>query len=359
MSPLTRGFAELPKILSGNFVAAFFLPALLFQLWMLALVHSGHAIDLLTYLLGSDPTGPAAESWVNRVASVAAVAGVIAVVLAMLNRQIIRFLEGYGRLNPLRLFGSIERWRFKRLHARIKELEVQRGELKSHPPQDHSQLADLERRLGELHRLAAERFPTNEEFVLPTALGNTIRAFEAYPWAIYRIDPIYCWNRLLACLPRDFREIVDASRSQFDFWVNIAVLGAISAALCGGVALFPTVLRHAALSVPSQEKLAWFAFISLVVTLVALRSAKLAALEWGDLFKASFDLYHPTLAATLGYRLPADRRKQRRFWRGLNRVFIYRNPEAYADLSEFAAADDDAAPLPPEKKEAEPKSRRA
>ena len=61
MSPLTRGFAELPKILSGSFVATFFLPALLFQLWMLALVYSGHALDLLTYLLGSDPTGPAAQ----------------------------------------------------------------------------------------------------------------------------------------------------------------------------------------------------------------------------------------------------------------------------------------------------------
>ena len=123
----------------------------------------------------------------------------------MLNRQIIRFLEGYGRLNPLRLFGSIERWRFWRLHARIKELEVQRGELKSPPPRDHSQLADLERRLGELHRLAAERFPTNEEFVLPTALGNTIRAFEAYPWAIYRMDSYLLLNRLSYVFSTDFQ----------------------------------------------------------------------------------------------------------------------------------------------------------
>jgi hypothetical protein len=291
---------------------------------------------------------------------VAAVAGVIAVILAMSNRQIIRFLEGYGRLNPLRLFGSIERRRFKRLHARIKELEGQRGELKSRLPRNHGQLGDLERRLGELHRVAAERFPTNEEFVLPTALGNTIRAFEAYPWVIYGFDPIYGWNRLLACLPRDFREMIDAARSQLDFWVNIFVMGAVSAALCVCIGLFPDALRHAGLSAPSYVKLFWFAFISLLITLVALRSARLAALEWGDLFKASFDLYHPALAATLGYRLPADRRKQRRFWRGLNRVFIYRNPEAYAELSEFAAADEDAAPSPPEEKGAEqPRSRRA
>jgi hypothetical protein len=360
MSSFTRGFEELPKILSGNFVAAFFLPALLFQLWMLALVHSGHPFDVLTYLLGSDAAGPAAGSVVDRIASVAAVAGVIAVILAMSNRQIIRFLEGYGGLNPLRLFGSIERRRFKRLHARIKKLEVQRGELKSRLPRNHGQLGDLERRLGELHRLAAERFPADEEFVLPTALGNTIRAFEAYTYVVYNVDCIYVWNRLLACLPRDFREMIDAARSQLDFWVNMFVMASVSTGLCVGVGLFPDGLRQAGLSVPGSEKLAWFTFVSLLISFVALRSARLAALEWGDLFKAAFDLYHPTLAATLGYRLPADRKKQRRFWRGVNRVFIYRNPEAYAELSEFAAADEDAAPSPPEEKGAEqPRSRRA
>ena len=65
------------------------------------------------------------------------------------------------------------------------------------------------------------QFPDEEAWLLPTSFGNTIRAFEVYPRVMYGLDAIPGWLRILAVIPKDYRESVDNAKAQVDFWLNL------------------------------------------------------------------------------------------------------------------------------------------
>jgi hypothetical protein len=237
------------------------------------------------------------------------------VFLLVVNRDILRLMEGYGRFNPFRLpiFFKREKHRFQELKAQIKKLDNEYRECIKQGTEFPA--ASREKRNRAMER-AVERFPNEEQWVLPTSFGNTIRAFEVYPKVMYGLDAIPGWNRLLGVIPKEYSTLINDAKAQVDFWVNLWVLSII------------LILEYAIAGVvTSQFKLWWFPILMLAVTFVAYARARVAAIEWGDLIKAAFDIYLPELSKKLGFEKPANRDEEIALWHKVSQSIIYAKPE--------------------------------
>src|SRR5262249_27173800 len=67
-------------------------------------------------------------------------------------------------------------------------------------------------------------FPRNQTLILPTRLGNVLRAAEEYSQQIYKLDAVIWWPRLTAVLPDAFRGQVDAVLTPMLALLNLSIL---------------------------------------------------------------------------------------------------------------------------------------
>lgn len=224
---------------------------------------------------------------------VSALAYALALILLALNRGLYRFKEGYGRYNPLRLLSFVQRQRYRQLKRNA----------------DAFPDASAERQVAMLK--LAEDYPIAEEFLLPTAFGNTIRAFETYPYALYGVDGVVVWDRLVLVLPETARQVAETAKSQVDFWLNLwwfALFGACQVLVLG------------AFAAPS---LGQGAFLLAAVSLPLSHASRSAAREWGNVVRSCFDVYLPELRRVLGLRpVKGDLREM---WIRFGTAAIYRD----------------------------------
>lgn len=154
-------------------------------------------------------------------------------------------------------------------------------------------------------RQALHNLPANTD-LMPTRLGNILRAAERRPLEKYGLDAIICWSRLWLLLPEAAKKDLQDARAELN---NAARLWLWSI-------LF---LVWAALG-------AWWAApLGILSALLAYYNwAIAAAITYGDLIEASFDLYRHLLYESLRWNLPADPNEERRvgqqlteyLWRG-------------------------------------------
>lgn len=293
-------FGELPKLLARDFAIGYFLPAAVFLAATFGLIagfglfHSLLSLANTDLLIGTTIVG--LTSWI------------ISVILLAANLSIYRIMEGYGRMNPAHLWGKVERKRYKRLQKDILNLNnhIAQGKKFSH---------ELQVKLDSLMKKAAERFPDEEHWLLPTAFGNTIRAFEVYPRVMYGAEAITIWNRLLTVIPKEYRELINEAKTQTDFWLNIWFLGIL------------LVLEYLALTIYSFHlNLLWVPFLIVGIIFFASWMARRAALEWGDWVKGAFDIFLPKLHKELMFPIPNSKEEEKKQWIEFSQAIIYRHP---------------------------------
>jgi hypothetical protein len=120
--------------------------------------------------------------------------------------------------------------------------------------------------------------------MMPTLLGNLLRAAEEHAWVRYGLEAGVCWPRLWFLLPRDVREEIAAARSRLNEatrWLGWGLLFVVW-----------TVWAW------------WAAPVGLLIAGLAWQGMTRAALVYGDLVRAAFDLYHPLLFEHLGWPKP-------------------------------------------------------
>lgn len=314
-------FGELPKLVGRDFFVGFFLPAALFGLggaWLANLCDpAANALCRETAeLRGLDFTK------LTGLAAFAFGVWLLALLLLSLNRSLYRLLEGYGGLNPFRILRRLEARRYDRLRKRIDDA-TGRARAAEGPERD----AILSGRGPLLYRRARE-FPA-EGRLLPTRFGNAIRSFEDYSLAMYGIDDIAGWPRLLAVLPKDYVRYVDEAKAQADFWVNA----------WGAAALL--VLAYAAL-VPSSPGLVarwWIPLACVAAAWYAVRRGTAAVFEWGEMVKASYDVFLPDLGKRVGIASGPAPSAARARWEGFSLAITYRMPERLPARTEPAGPD--------------------
>ncbi|MDH6146772.1 MULTISPECIES: hypothetical protein [Paraburkholderia] len=321
----------LSKLLDKAFILGFFLPALLGFTGFLAANADIPAFCDLLHKATSD------SDKVGSLFSFLIIVWVLSLILLVLNNWFYQVLEGYKwpfnreawkrdeRNRRNRQLDLIERLRtelatenstIERLKASKESLEYRKAE---------SNRATVRARLYRNQERNARDFPRYENLVLPTAFGNTLRAFEGYSSEVYKVDSIFVWPRLLAVIPKDYQAIIADSRAPVDFLVGLVVLGsftsiftfvrAIDIWLADGLAgnyLLADLFLNAA--------------IAAAIGAIAYRLAILAARSWGDVVKSAFDLYLPALAEKLGFVLPTSHAAQREFWAAWSTQFRFHAP---------------------------------
>jgi hypothetical protein len=294
--------------LDRNFVIGYILPATAFLAVSLGLIN---AYGLLPDLL------PLAETYMLLSILITFVVILIGgVCLFIINRAIVRFMEGYGKFNPAKLFAWVQKRRYEQLQETIDKLDEQFRRYIS----DGKEFPDeLRKRRNELILQRVGQFPDQEIWILPTAFGNTIRAFEVYPRVMYGLESIQGWVRLLAVIPKEYRELVETAKVHTDFWVNFWFISLLVMAEYVSISLYTWELRMPLLPV-----------IVLVVALFASYRARKAAYGWGEWVKASFDVFLPELRTKLGFPPPETMDEEQEFWKGFSQAIIYRFPSSMA-----------------------------
>jgi hypothetical protein len=288
------------------------------------------------------------------------------ILLVALNRELVRFMEGYGKFNPLKIFRKIEIARFYRVQVKLKcirelrkiykenrepyptDLKIERKKLVQslalHFPEENkrlpaasrikSKIKHINKLIKTYHRswefcprninsernrlmqLLVERFPSKKELLLPTSFGNTMRSFEEYPLLMYGADSIVVWEKLLAVIPKDYRDFIENSRAQLDFWVN---LWCLSILLLFEYSLF--AYRYGFITL-NWKYLSVYCFFLWIVFSRATSSAN----RYGKLFKSAFDLFLSDLRVKLGFQEPSSQEEAAEQWQCFNQGILYVKP---------------------------------
>jgi hypothetical protein len=307
-------FGELPKLFDRNFVIGFFLPVAIFITVSILIINphpfGTQIVEFLTTDLLVGTTTIGLLSWVG------------GIVLLALNRDLYRTMEGYRAYNPLKLFGWMEKRRYLKVKTELEELDDQ---YRKYIDSDQEFPVKSRTRRNELMRQLAEEFPDKEEYLLPTPFGNVLRSFEVYPRYMYGFEAIDGWGRLLAVIPKDFLELIDAARAQVDFWVNL------------GVIFILLQVEYIVLAFGTGTPLQWWVVLLFIIlgTIAPMRATS-AAREWGDFVKSAFDVYRFKLLESLGMELPKSREEERKLWTKYSQAIIYRLPESLPALKKEA-----------------------
>jgi LysM domain len=295
---------ELPNLFDRNFAIGFFLPVVLFAAISYALMEAFHLSSLVSFLRTENPLASTAISLV--------LTWLIAALLLAMNRSLYMLLEGYGRFNPARLLAGREKRRYRKLLDEKSRLEQAYRRESNNPAKQEEILS----RLGDINLTLAEQFPDNEDFLLPTRFGNTLRAFEVYPRVLYGLEAIQGWNRVLAVIPQEYRDVVNVAKAQTDFWLNLWALSLLA------------IVEYVGFTMAKGPTLYWFPVAALLIALFAAWWARIAAIEWGDGVKASFDVFLLELGKHLGFPPNATREEQKRLWSLFSNVIIRRSERA-------------------------------
>jgi len=180
-------------------------------------------------------------------------------------------------------------------------------------------LAELEVWRPRLGQRVMIEYP-GAELVLPTRLGNVIRAFEEYPRAVYGTSAIPLWPRLIAVVDKDYKPVLDEAKASLDFMINASFLSG----------LLSSSILVAGLLVP--ERIHWWPWL-LQLSLAAL-AARLfyvasigQAASWGAQVKGAFDLFRWDLLKKLGYERPGiSPEAERELWKHISQRMVYGNP---------------------------------
>jgi hypothetical protein len=207
----------------------------------------------------------------------------------------LRLLEGYalpnGRLRAAFVRRQLDRARA--LAERWRTLAEMGLDQLSAPQREEYAALDLELR----------RIPRDPALVMPSRLGNILRAAEHRPEARYGLSTMVCWPYLWLLLPDDARKELSDARERLDN----AVRGFIFSILftgCGCLAIWPIPVGLFA------------AFVSYLLTLTP-------AEVYGDLVFAAFTLYRVRLYRAMRWVAPISPHDERAYGEQLS-LYLFR-----------------------------------
>lgn len=133
-------------------------------------------------------------------------------------------------------------------------------------------------------------YPTPED-LMPSALGNRLRAAETWPFLKYGLDAIVCWPRLWLALPEGVQQEIGEAREALNAAVRLMAWGALF--------IVWTVW-------------AWWAAVAGVATVwFGYRVAVNSAETYGSLVESAYDLYRWKLYEVLRWPPPQTPAEER------------------------------------------------
>lgn len=327
---------NLLSAISGQFskslLLSAMLPVVVFLLlaWILVVPLIPQSVSWRAWMGGLD------TEW--QIAASTLVVLLLTALLYNLNGPIIRFYEGYPWRGSLlgRWRSGVHQKEFVRARERWQGLDTLLSRRGASTMPGYDEVTAYWNHLGrELNSL----FPTEEEAVLPTRLGNILRSFEDYPERQYGMEAITLWPRLVSRVDERFAVQIDDAKSSLDFMLNSSLLCGLLAFLFGAVRLhYPVGLVEPSAWLPALLVFGVLLGGSILLYVLSLPRAS----AWGNVVKSAFDLYRQDLLKGLGpWEEPAGRQEERELW---NRVS---NSIIFSDLATELPPDYKSSPPPP------------
>jgi len=278
--------------------------------------------------------------------------------LTSLNTYIYKIFEGYVLPQYLKPFRKLEikrarviRNRRDSLHRKIERIEKwkenwQRAKM---PEYQKGKLERIDNRLRQLvnqrDAIAAEyelKYPPTEVLILPTRLGNILRAAEAYPQSRYYADSVALFPRMVSAIDKDYMGHLDAANDQCSFLLNSSLLStlfSIFAFLASiYICLFPasgySSLAYALAGLATLG-IAWFFY----------NASLLNVSKYGNLIRSTYDLFRFNLLEKLHLGLPIDSQEERQLWKKISDFVTVGDlyAEDYFDYPGHVVSTDDSA----------------
>ena len=308
-------FGGFPKLFDRSFFIGYFVPA------FLLFIGEGTNLLVFGYIDKKFTDILADKSTLGAVLSVVII-WLLSILLMTFNRPVIRLLEGYGDSNPFRIFLPLRQSEFKsRAEPHLRRLQRVLDARRRGIPEaeEFSELSVYN---------AARDFPEALGLVLPTRLGNVMRAYERYSDVVYSIEAIALWPRLFMIIPEETRDRIRESEGLFNFCVNM-LLSSILTLGTSGVMLVVSFCGTGYSGL--TQAVSWPIILVLIFgTFFAWYSWWVlpdAARQRGEQVKSTFDVFRGKLAEALGLELPATEAEEQRMWRLVSRRMLLRVAE--------------------------------
>jgi hypothetical protein len=235
-----------------------------------------------------------------------AAVGASGVLVQRLTLPALRFIEGYWP----RWLAAARRRRVGRVSAAHARAEAAWSELaakidrQTATPDERTEFNRLDRRL--------RRVPSAPERVMPTRVGNILRASESRPVDRYGLDPVKCWTQLWLVLPDATRQELTAARASLDAAVAACVWGILFVVWscwtwwAAGAGIAVAVLAYA-VWLPGRAEV------------------------FADLLEATVDVHRTALYRAMRWPLPQTPRDERAAGEGLM-TYLWRGSRADAPV---------------------------
>ncbi len=215
------------------------------------------------------------------IAAIIAALGILTIsttIVTQFSVPILRLLQGYWR-GPLAGFASS---RVTAINQKVKEKEERWNWLAQRKAANELTAAQLK----EYALLDADlaNFPVDENWRLPTRLGNLLRSAEEYAHIHYGLEINISWPRLWLLLPSSTQQEIGRARHNLDRAVQI----------------FTWTLLFALWSF----LIPWALVIAIVLAAIFYQSILQSAGAYGELLKAAYDLHRFMLYEAMHWPLP-------------------------------------------------------
>jgi hypothetical protein len=204
---------------------------------------------------------------------------------------------------------------------------------------------ELERNVENLLRaheelaLLGTRSPLSPDDLMPTQLGNVLRASEMYAYERYAIEEITIWPRLMPVLPPEIVSQIEEKNNHFMFLINSAFMAYLNALISFlfGILGLPVIIFHDFLRpiLPRPNSFLYIGFdfippVGFLVISILLGSfgymlyliAVNVAEDFGMSICASFDLYRVNLLRQFNWPRPKTLEEERDLWRDITKFLI-------------------------------------
>jgi hypothetical protein len=168
--------------------------------------------------------------------------------------------------------------------------------------------------------------------LLPTRVGNAIRAFERHSNVRWGLDGVTVWPRIEALLSAEERELHVDSSINFYIFINAAL---------GALAVGAFLVVDQALHAPQSASYWPLYAIPFASGYVLYRAAIGPAIDWGDRVRSSIDLHRLEIYEKLGVRAPTSFSDERQLADRVNKALRYGHPLLNDDLWRAEKANDD------------------
>lgn len=155
--------------------------------------------------------------------------------------------------------------------------------------------------------------PRRREWVLPTRLGNVMRAAETYSTLAYGADAVHWWPRLVPLLEDNERSSLDETLMPMVALLNGAALLVIATILASVFVVTST----------DQRRLLIAVYVGgLFLTWLAYRAALSQAADYGNAVRATIDLHRTEVLDKLRIARPANLAEEFEIW-GVLQQWLY------------------------------------